>query len=65
MEEFGISSSKNLQIIEGDAFQFVKTSNEKFQLIIIDLFIDTNVPPIFYGKEFCENTARLLQKTEL
>ncbi|WP_245529154.1 spermidine synthase [Aequorivita sublithincola] len=62
MEEFGISSSKNLQIIEGDAFQFVKTSNEKFQLIIIDLFIDTNVPPIFYGKEFCENTARLLQK---
>ncbi len=61
-EEFGISPSETLQIIEGDAFQFVKTSQEKFQLIIIDLFIDTKVPPIFYRKEFCENTAKLLHK---
>lgn len=61
-DEFGITTSEKLQIIEGDAFQFVKTSKEKFQLIIIDLFIDTNVPPIFYGKEFCENTAKLLKK---
>ncbi len=60
--EFGISSSNNLQIIEGDAFEFVKTSKEKFQLIIIDLFIDLNVPPIFYGKEFCENVSNLLEK---
>lgn len=60
-EEFGITSSKKLQIIEGDAFQFVKNSTEKFQLIIIDLFIDTNVPPIFYGKEFCENVANSIQ----
>ena len=60
--EFGISSSNNLQIIEGDAFEFVKTSKEKFQLIIIDLFIDLNVPPIFYGKQFCENVSNLLEK---
>ncbi len=59
-EEFGITASENLQIIESDAFQFVKTSEEKFQLIIIDLFIDTNVPPIFYGKEFCENVVNVL-----
>ncbi|MCG2420297.1 fused MFS/spermidine synthase [Aequorivita sp. F47161] len=61
-EEFGVSASENLQIIEGDAFQFAKTSKEKFQLIIIDLFIDTNVPPIFYGVEFCKNVSKLLQK---
>ncbi len=60
-EEFGITTSKKLQIIEGDAFQFIKTSTEKFQLIIIDLFIDTHVPPIFYGKVFCKNVANLLQ----
>lgn len=61
-KEFGISTSANLQIIEGDAFRFAKTSEEKFQLIIIDLFIDLNVPPIFYGKEFCENVSKLLEK---
>ena len=61
-QEFGITSSENLQIIEGDAFEFVKTSKEKFRLIIIDLFIDLSVPPIFYGKEFCENVSKLLAK---
>lgn len=59
-EEFEISNSEKLQIMEGDAFQFVKNCDEKFQLIIIDLFIDINVPPIFYGKEFCENASNLL-----
>jgi predicted membrane-bound spermidine synthase len=59
-QEFGISNSENLQIMEGDSFEFVKTSEDKFQLIIIDLFIDLNVPPIFYGKEFCENISKVL-----
>lgn len=61
-DEFSISPSQNLQIIKGDAFEFAKTSKEKFQLIIIDLFIDLNVPPIFYGKEFCKNVSNLLEK---
>lgn len=61
-EEFGITTTENLQIIEGDAFQFVKNSKEKFQLIIIDLFIDTNVPAIFYGKEFSKYISTILQK---
>lgn len=64
-EEFGIFSSETLQIIESNAFNFVKNTNEKFQLIIIDLFKDTNVPPIFYGKEFCENISKILQKSRL
>ena len=58
--EFGISPSENLQIMEGDAFEFAKISEEKFQLIIIDIFIGLNVPPIFHGKEFCENVSKLL-----
>lgn len=60
-EEFGIFPSETLQIIKSDAFKFVENSKEKFQLIIIDLFIDTNVPSIFYGKEFCENISGLIQ----
>lgn len=59
-EEFGITSSEKLQIIEGDALEFVKSSEEKFQLIIIDVFVDTLVPAAFFGKEFCGNIERLI-----
>ena len=61
-DEFGVSSSEKLQILQEDAFEFVKTSEENFQLIIIDLFIDLSVPPIFYETEFCKNASSLLQK---
>ncbi|MGO3184111.1 MAG: fused MFS/spermidine synthase [Aequorivita sp.] len=61
-DEFGVSASERLQIIEGDAFEYVKISEKNFQLIIIDLFIDINVPPIFYKKEFCNNVSKLLHK---
>jgi spermidine synthase len=59
-DEFGITSSEKLQIIEANALEFVKTSEEKFQLIIIDVFVDTLVPTAFYGKEFCVNIQRLI-----
>lgn len=59
-EEFGITESENQRIIQDDAFQYVKNAKERFQLIIIDLFIDTNVPQVFFGKEFCQNVAKLL-----
>lgn len=58
--EFGISESWNLKIIHDDAFLFTKTSRRKYQLVIIDLFIDNKVPPIFYQKEFCDRITRLL-----
>lgn len=57
-EEFGITESENLRIIQRDAFQYVKNCNDRFQLIIIDLFIDTEVPAVFHEKEFCQNIAQ-------
>lgn len=59
-EEFGIMESENQRIIQGDAFQYVKNCNDRFQLIIIDLFIDTEVPAVFQEKEFCQNIAQRL-----
>jgi spermidine synthase len=61
-DEFGIAPSQNLRIIEGDAFEFAKISKEKFQLIIIDLFIDLEVPPVFFEKDFCKNISKILLK---
>lgn len=59
-EEFGIVESWNTKIIEDDAFLFTKTTKRKYQLVIVDLFIDTEVPQIFYQKEFCDRLARII-----
>ncbi len=61
-EEFGINNSGNLKIIHEDALDYVKKSEERFELIVIDLFIDTQVPPLFYGEEFCKNVSHLMDK---
>ena len=59
-EEFDIIESDKLKILQEDAFYYVKNSREKFQLVVIDLFIDTRVPSIFYEKEFCSLISKLL-----
>lgn len=61
-KEFDIEESENLKIIQQDASEYVKSCSGIFQLIIIDLFIDLNVPPIFYEKEFCENVLKLVER---
>lgn len=61
-EEFSIIETDKLKIIQKDAFAFVKDTSEHFQLIIIDLFIDTEIPHIFYGNEFCDRISKLIDK---
>lgn len=58
-EEFGIRSSENLSIIEADALQFTLNTAHRFELVIVDLFIDDKVPEQFYSTAFCENLARV------
>lgn len=42
--EFGIEENKSLKIHCTDAYKFVKTNTEVFDLIIVDLYIDLNIP---------------------
>lgn len=60
--EFGINESENLKIENADAFEFVQNCSSTYDLIIVDLFIDREVPPIFYGKEFFQNLTGLVNK---
>jgi spermidine synthase len=53
--EFGISENQNLEIHCTDAFEFVKSTANTFNLIIIDLFIDLDVPNKFLSTEFWEH----------
>ena len=51
-EEFGITGDGNTRIICSDAMDFIKQENKKYDLIIIDLFIDNKVPGQFLSPEF-------------
>ena len=57
--EFGISNSQNLSIEQGDALSFVKHCSSKYDLIIVDLFIDTLVPEQFLGYDFCNELTNI------
>ncbi|WP_246284947.1 spermidine synthase [Winogradskyella wichelsiae] len=50
--EFGIIENNLLKIHCMDAFQFVQTNTKKFDLIIVDLYIDLTVPSKFLDQEF-------------
>ena len=59
-EEFGIQEESNLQIVEADAIDYLKRGNHRFDLIIVDIFIDNVVPDIFYGISFWEHVTAAL-----
>lgn len=56
--EYQLESNSNTTIICEDALQFVKTNTSKFDLIIIDLFIDIKVPKQFLELSFWENVIK-------
>ncbi|MDY7395916.1 methyltransferase domain-containing protein [Aureibaculum sp. 2210JD6-5] len=56
-EEFDIRESKNLNIICDDAQLFMQLNTKKFDLAIIDLYIDTKVPNAFLEIPFWKNLS--------
>ena len=51
-DEFGITDDDQLQIICDDALNFITNTSLVFDLIIIDVFIDTTVPEVFMSEVF-------------
>ena len=56
---FDIEKYKSLEIVQADAFEFVQQCNEKFDLIVVDLFVGDTVPTDFASEEFISNLKRL------
>jgi len=50
--EFHIESFGPLTIIKGDAFEIVKTHKKRYDLIIVDIFIDNSIPQQLYEFDF-------------
>ncbi|HBK82508.1 MAG TPA: spermidine synthase [Flavobacterium sp.] len=57
---FNLETILNLEIVEEDAFKYVLKSNEKFDLIIIDIFQDTHMPSFLFEDFFIHNITKRL-----
>lgn len=58
--DFNITRFKNLQIIQADAADYIKTSTKKFDLIIVDIFIGNEVPKLCTDDDFLHSASNLL-----
>lgn len=56
---FAIEQYKSLKIVHSDAFEYVQQCNDKFDLIVVDLFIGDTVPAAFASEGFISNLKRL------
>lgn len=57
---FQLDEIKNLSIVIDDAFEFVLKSKDKYDLIIIDVFQDINMPNFLFEEFFCNRISFLL-----
>ena len=56
--EYQLESNSNTTIICEDALKFIKDNTSKYDLIIIDLFIDIKVPKEFLELSFWEHVVK-------
>ena len=57
---FGLDKIENLKLINDDAFEFVLKTKEKYDLIIIDIFRDTEMPNFLFEEFFINRVNFLL-----
>ncbi|MBL7933987.1 MAG: hypothetical protein JNL60_18935 [Bacteroidia bacterium] len=57
---FDIHKNRNLNIVLDDAFHYVANATEKFDLVIVDLFVEGEVPKIFSSVKFLTNLQRIV-----
>ena len=58
---FGINRFKNLELICNDASEYVQECSKKFDVIVVDLYIDDQVPYCFHKEEFIKQLKIMLQ----
>lgn len=58
-KEFRLFKDKKVKVLEGDAGIYIQQEDQTYDLVIIDLFIDTEVPKQFYKKNFWKDVLRI------
>lgn len=59
---FGLDQVSNFKCIIDDAERFVSTSKDTYDLIIIDIFKDTEMPSFLFQESFINKVKELLHK---
>lgn len=59
---FNLDKIRNFKCVIADAEQFVKTQKDSYDLIIIDIFKDTEMPDFLFQDSFVFNTKQMLNK---
>jgi spermidine synthase len=57
-DEFGITNTNTLTIECMDANDYVQGTRKKYDLILVDIFIDKHMPDILLSLEFWQNIAK-------
>ena len=58
---FDLQTVPNLELVIDDAFEFVLKTNNKYDLIIIDIFQDTTMPNFLFEDFFIQRVNKLLK----
>ena len=59
---FGLDKIPNFKCVIADAEKFVQTDTSHYDLIIIDIFKDTEMPEFLFQESFISNSKQLLNK---
>lgn len=59
---FQLDQIPNLTILIADAFEFILQANEKYDLIIVDVFQDTKMPGFLFENFFTQRLCSLLEE---
>lgn len=57
---FDLGNHTNLKVVKQDAIDFVAESDDAYDMVVVDLFIDDQVPPGAERPEFLRKIARML-----
>lgn len=61
-EYFGLNQRKNMHILCADAEAFVVQTTQKYDLIIVDIFQDNQMPSFLFTARFNQNLKQILSK---
>lgn len=56
---FNIGKYKSLTIVKGDAYEYTSTTDNKYDLIISDIFIEQSVPKKFASLDYLNNLKQI------
>jgi spermidine synthase len=59
-QHFGLGDYADMHLVLTDAAEFMHDNQQKFSLIIIDLFIETTIPQVFLEDAFLADVCRAL-----